>query len=668
MKKKSILINRLEYARYSYVTGHNVSQATPYSIVFASSYSLEPLVTYRYTDLTEKLKTHFGVDTTDVPSASSLQQYRNHLSALNGFLASVGKTVDANIGVEFGSLFGERLLAYLSQLDLGKRTISDRGRMLKMMQRIYKEWRKEVAEPTVKVTTLSIAIREAIARNDIPPKTLAKRAEISPTTLSRWMNGANLNARGFPSLRRLEASLNLKRDELVALVRTDKLEPSTDVAVPSYRRKVKEVAPNTLILTEAELGATFIEEWFELFKYKTGGVSFLKRQAKATWRQIPSNTSPTLSPLATRNDKVCPTADIVISILRSFLGVTLNLPISQGGFNWTSKPDHSLALLAHPALLETYINWITDRSNGVMHNGQKVFAQAVASLVRPITGFLWQQPEIYMNRLPEAFRPNSTEEWKIMCEECHGYLRDVIRKSTGHNRSPFDPIAHLLDLDNPLEPIFKAIEKIDSDASKCIPGSVGEARHKRNALLIAVLISNPLRCRTISSLTWRPDGTGSVRGNHSSGWRIRLEPTQLKNGASKRSKNYDVKVAQWIQPRLEEYIEEYRATLLGDKKSDFLFVGDEEGEYWEGLSATVRKIARKYIPGSDGIGTHAIRHLVATDWLRNYPGDYLTLAELLNDRIETVIENYAHLKKDDSFSRYEEHIAKVGASDHLRRL
>lgn len=56
---------------------------------------------------------------------------------------------------------------------------------------------------------------------------------------------------------------------------------------------------------------------------------------------------------------------------------------------------------------------------------------------------------------------------------------------------------------------------------------------------------------------------------------------------------------------------------------------------------------------------HAFRHLVATDWLSQHPNDFLTVAELLNDKLDTVIRNYAHLKRDTSFSRYEQHINQV---------
>ena len=41
------------------------------------------------------------------------------------------------------------------------------------------------------------------------------------------------------------------------------------------------------------------------------------------------------------------------------------------------------------------------------------------------------------------------------------------------------------------------------------------------------------------------------------------------------------------------------------------------------------------------------------------PNDFLTVAELLNDSIAVVIKTYAHLKRETSFSRYEEYIARM---------
>ncbi|MBQ5942252.1 hypothetical protein J8847_19725, partial [Massilia sp. AB1] len=90
----------------------------------------------------------------------------------------------------------------------------------------------------------------------------------------------------------------------------------------------------------------------------------------------------------------------------------------------------------------------------------------------------------------------------------------------------------------------------------------------------------------------------------------------------------------------------------------YLLIGDSIGGLWKGISKTILRLTRRYIPGSPGFGPHAVRHLVATTWLRKNPGDFLTVAELLNDSLKTVLENYAHLRRDDSFARYEAQIAQ----------
>ena len=71
------------------------------------------------------------------------------------------------------------------------------------------------------------------------------------------------------------------------------------------------------------------------------------------------------------------------------------------------------------------------------------------------------------------------------------------------------------------------------------------------------------------------------------------------------------------------------------------------------------KVVKLYLPESGGISAHAFRHLVATDWLTRFPNDFVTVAELLNDTIAVVIKTYAHLKKETSFARYEEHVQSM---------
>lgn len=171
-----------------------------------------------------------------------------------------------------------------------------------------------------------------------------------------------------------------------------------------------------------------------------------------------------------------------------------------------------------------------------------------------------------------------------------------------------------------------------------------------------MILANPLRLRNWLHMTWLPDDTGMLY-RHGSGWRIRLSSHLLKNGASAKRRSYDVQVAGWLVPRLEAYLEKYRECLHGGSK--YLFPSAKTGGRWDGLGARIRKLTKKYIPGCPGIGPHGFRHLVATYWLSRNANDYLIVAELLNDNIVTVMKCYAHLRRDTSFSKYEDAISAL---------
>jgi site-specific recombinase XerD len=157
-------------------------------------------------------------------------------------------------------------------------------------------------------------------------------------------------------------------------------------------------------------------------------------------------------------------------------------------------------------------------------------------------------------------------------------------------------------------------------------------------------------------MTWLPDNTGNLYKDGNTSWRLRFDATDIKT-----DKPYNVKIASWLVNRLEAYIEEYRNTLLESRHSNYLFVSSQVSKAvkWESLDRHIQKLTKNLVPESPGFGAHAFRHLVATDWLTKNPNDFLTVAELLNDRIETVIAHYAHLKKDQSFDRYENYVVGV---------
>lgn len=654
--KKGQLFNGLQTRRYQITATYNViPQVTKYNFItydIASS-TWELTLNITYEQLCDELRKHFEVDDPNSKDSNRLQSFRNHLSTLNSFLASVGKTLQSRVGVELGSGFDATLRDYLDLVAVAQRTKRDRRSHLRLLRRIHEDLSKGRPAGSKPATSLSVELRTAVAMTGLAPKTIAKQASVSPSAMSRWLRGAMPNKRGIPPLRRLETAMGLPRNHLVNLV-DEKQHGTEDGTISNpYRERLKENICDRYLLPESSLSTEFKAEWWELFNYKTGPSPVLERTRKGEWRQIPTETMSPLTPLVQFGELTCPTAAMFLQRFRAFFGA-IQILCERGTLTLdpTSKSlPVTLAWLAYPKALDAFLRWQTSRSGGLIHNGQKVFCRAVKSLLRPVTGYLWQSPELAF-RLPQACRPSSPEEWKKLCEAGHKLLDGWQRRANSVSRDPVLPIRHLLELDQPLAPLLEAVERIEKDAAAAPPGSVTEARLRRDALLLAMFVSNPLRSRTMRALTWSPDGTGTLHGNSASGWRLQLQEHHQKSGKGV----YDVRLAPWVAPRLEAYLEEYRNTILGDKTSPYLFVATRDSIQWIGLGAHLRKITRKYIKASPGFGPHAIRHLVATNWLATHPNDFPTVAQLLNDELDTVIKNYTHLKRDSSFHRYEEHI------------
>jgi hypothetical protein len=652
MQKKSYQINDLKKCRYQVTASHNATQVIRSSTVHASS-TWELTLNLTYHQLIEKLQQHFHLRDTPGGATSARQQYRNHLSTLHSYLAFAGKTTDARIGTELRGSFDETLRGYLGNLNVAPRTKRDRRSHLHVLRRIAEAALQpdRVARPT---TALSVELRQAISKTGLAPKTLAKKIGVHPSAMQRLLAGASPNRRGIPALHRLEAELGMPRDHLFALVRA---EATTVTPVPpiAYREALKQGNRRVLSLSEDKLSAEFQREWWALYEYKTAALTRLERSKKGVWRTVPIESVIKVGPLTHRGRMACPTASASLTLLSDFLGVVTQLPSEDGGLSVRGERQQTLAWCAHPQALSAHLQHLTERSQGVRNSAHKTFCAFLCSLLRPETGYLWQQPQ-FNDRLPEECRAADAVGWRQLCEKSYRMLNDYKSTATGVSRDPSAPIADLLECEQPLQPLLLAINAVEREACAARAGSVEEARLRRDALLLSMLLSNPLRLRVFVTMTWNALGTGMLRGNGQQGFRVALQAHHIKNGAGRAGKDYSVRVAEWLQPRLVAYLEEYRETLLKGRSSPYLFASSQTANKWTGMGQHIAKLTRRYIPGCPGFGAHAFRHLVASAWLQAYPNDYLTVAELLNDRLETVIKSYAHLKRDTSFSRYEGHI------------
>lgn len=605
-----------------------------------------------------------GVDATSQPRRT--QSFRNQLSTLHSYLAFVGKTTDARVGRELQSDFDARVRAYTDWLDVAPRTKADRRSHLRA-------WRETANMAILRQKAQRLGpsgnggssefhqrLREAFAMMGEAPKTVAKRAGASPSAVQRWLKGAIPNKRALPSVTRIEHALKLPPNSLRHLIthKGDSHRAKDITHAPSipYRIRLKARTREEYRFKVDALTPNFDAEWTALFDYKTTRAPKLSRSRRGKWRLLPEQKIAKKLPhrYALKGSLWCVTAGITLEQVLGFLGY-LTLSKSQGGMGYQHRDVQTLAWLAVPDAVNGYLEFMTARADGVVSGTQAQFAAITRCLTHPTTGYLTQQPE-FRTRLPTEYH---NADWSKMCQATTALCLTWKADAVGVSRDPTAPIQGLLDLKEPFAPILRAIADLDAEAAAAPAGSLQESICKRDALLLAMLRANPLRRRNYVLMTWRENGGGNLYQREDGQWWLRFDSNDFKNQKGASQRHYDAPLPRSLSERVSEYLEDFRPRLLRNHPdAGWLFPSRTSGR-WDGLGHHVGKLTRRLIPGSPGIGPHAFRHLAATDYLRKHPNDFPTVAQLLHDTLATVLRAYAHLRQEDSFAKYEQHLDAV---------
>lgn len=175
-----------------------------------------------------------------------------------------------------------------------------------------------------------------------------------------------------------------------------------------------------------------------------------------------------------------------------------------------------------------------------------------------------------------------------------------------------------------------------------------------------MLVANPLRVRNFVIMRYHDNQSGHLYAREDGQWRLRFSPTEFKNQKGAARGHYDAPLPRDLSDRIVDYLTEYRPRLVRDfPHIPWVFPSSRSDKKWSELSRHVFKLTKRYMPETPGFGEHGFRHLIATDYLRAHPNDYPTVAQLLHDKLETVLDNYAHLRHDDSFGKYEKHLEAI---------
>ncbi len=595
----------------------------------------------------------------------SQQQFANFMTTLNSYLAFTGKTHESPVGPELGRQFDEACRRYCESLGLSERTIRDRRSHLNRWRKTADSLRAEGSSQRIayakQSTDFNELLRSAVARTGMSTKALAREAAMSFSTLGRWLRGAVPNTRARPAIARIERLCGLARGQLgQALARADKLSGRTrTVSAPiAYRQELATRVRATYFLNERDFSTALLAELRELYTHKTAKRPVLARAGRGVWAVQPAMQRPDQPVVPFAPTEVCVSYRILTRMLSGYLGY-ICLDQAEGGLGRSRAEAQTLAWFAVPEAIEGFMRFLEQRSGNLVHGGHSRVARQVITLVQPSTGFLTLQPE-YAKQLPVDCRPN---DWRAMCADAKACASEWLKASKDKSRNPADPISELLALEDPLKPVIKAVRELDKLAMAAPEGSREEAGCKRDALLLSMLIVNPLRIRNYVLFSIRNSRAGYIYPAGSQ-YRISIPKSGFKNSKSAGVQDYDVGLPAFLAPRIEDYLENHRPNLIGGKPdSGVLFPSRTTGGVYPDLGRHIESITQRLIPGCPGIGPQAFRHLVATSWLKKNPGDFLTVAELLNDRLETVMKNYAHLRKDDSLSRHGSQVETLFTDD-----
>lgn len=608
------------------------------------------------------------------------QQVKNLASAIRLWVKIHGFVLDRNIGDELGKDFDHFFIRFCDAMaeTLAPRTQRDRQEQVIRWRRIAANLRACDTLPQ----SFSEALTICVSSSPLPKATIAREAGIAVPTLQNWMNGTQLPRleHSLTGFGRLETVLELSPGTLlnkVPLMRRNRYQRGEKKSEPltSYgklrRQQIATIPPYVMQMTPR-----LNDQWQDLLRFKTDTLRPGAR-ARNTWRvKKIERTSLDVRPSAIIDGHVCVTGSVQFGMVSSYLGwLKLDAPIGAG----ISDDDvQTIAWLTKSDYVIRYAKWLMRRSGNLFHNGVNVFLQTVESHLRPESGYIWLNPEL-MNSLPQELlrqamgQPQGTSDeatnWKDYCRRERATIREFRERARDthglkRSREPAERLATVLNDAFPLKVLVNFVETLERSVPP--PSHLRDYRAwLRDIVLCRFLLTNPIRIGQYAAMTFRTDGTGNLVKLGAGRYRLNFSPSDFKNEKGAASQPYSVEVDSILGVWLDRYFSEARPYLYGADLTDRVFLATVPGPRKEkehltaaglvsdiapsagALYVRIRLLTSTYIENCPGFGPHAFRHAIATDHLRRHPGDYLTVATLLHDKLETVLKNYSHLTAQD---------------------
>lgn len=268
---------------------------------------------------------------------------------------------------------------------------------------------------------------------------------------------------------------------------------------------------------------------------------------------------------------------------------------------------------------------------------------------------------------PNESKKNFEIVFKAFCEKTRKSIlltaaQAAVADGPHMARDPKEPIRTILDSASPVDFLFDLADRLEADKLYRVGADpYFLAVQHRDIAVIHLMIRIPLRIRTmVRWLSWREDNTGTFRHDTEGKWLIDLPAEAFKNIRGAAKNGYRVYVPESVAALVLNYIKNWRHLHI---TPDFIAKANADIEKNEpkhrvrkpdpidprdrlfgfstakGMSARMAELSARYLRIQ--FRAHAFRHIVATDFLKKFPKEYVRLANLLNDTLKVVMDTYA---------------------------
>jgi hypothetical protein len=629
-------------------------------------------------------------------------QIRGRISSLRQYQKFSGG--NGSIGAELDGQFEPKLKKFLDEKGGAKGTLANHKSYLFAWKELLDRLQVQSSEP--KFAKLGDALRYyfEVAK--------AKDPELTPDSLGKRIGQKKISdlykvAAVYPDkallLEKAEEALGAPKGVLALFVRTggawsksrikrnqETLESAKEVAEEkkktSYRLGEKDV-PNI---------PSVLEDFSGFFRYKIADVPEIKRHKRSAWRltSIDQAKAPlwALPYVSTAQEYYCATACSYFMDLLTYFGALAQVePRPGSGSKKYSPNDFRLWWLADYARQLEALE-ILQRHFGDKYKKEKDFVGKYTLtvkkmllfgkvLVNPIYGYLTQHPEFRHCLTPPIVEESDWNEWcKQQYDALHNHITtlDAGKKfiQTRPTLKDGGPVWPFLQRQHPLEIMYELEDRIAEHLDRSFFLRTDQKRfYKRTLFFTRMIERQPLRIKMFELMTWDkndpgPDGRGNLYRRADGTWAIRFPKSVFKNERGSLKRDYDVAFDADFSEVIETYFNEdwlddgtqrvfaTQRSKNPEKRTTKL----KKGILRTGtLASAFTRVTGKFLFEGDenkGFGPHAVRHLVATEYIRNHEDGWQTAATVLHDEIMTVKKAYAFVKTDDGYKYYRAYLTE----------